>query len=242
MSEDQSEKVPIPSATTVVLRDSDRGPKILMIKRRRGNVFGENYAFPGGLVDADDSRVHQFCSGVTAHDANKLLHVSAGGLDYYSAAVRELFEETGVLLARDEKGHWPTQDRQLRAQRIATDLGQLAWSDFLQDRTLKITCDHLYYFAHWEPPPGWPKRWSTRFFLVEMPTGQEARHGTSEHTDSRWLTANEALLSSQDGSIEIPYPTARILESLRDFESVDSLQEWAQSKSRKGIPLIVSDF
>ena len=94
-----------PSATIVLLRESSGGPEVLLVKRRAGDAFGNNYAFPGGVVDEDESASHEYSQGKTADEANTELNVAEGGLDYYSAAIRELFEETGILLVRRYR-HW----------------------------------------------------------------------------------------------------------------------------------------
>ena len=88
-----------PSATVVLLRESDQRPELLMVKRRAGDAFGDSYAFPGGVVDHDESDAHGLIDGKTAGEADAMLQIAADGLDYYSAAIRELFEETGILLA-----------------------------------------------------------------------------------------------------------------------------------------------
>jgi 8-oxo-dGTP pyrophosphatase MutT (NUDIX family) len=239
MSQDATQPVPaLPSATIVMLRDSDRRPEILLVKRKAGDAFGESYTFPGGVVDADESNAHSFCQGLSADDANEILNVTDGGLDFYSAAIRELFEETGLLLAREQQGRWPTDNQQLQILRAAIIQGQLSWSDFLQRQGLRIACDAMHYFAHWVTPMQLPKRWSTRFFLAEAPTGQDARHDGAELTDSRWLTAAIAIEHGRDGSMKIPHPTYKTLWVLGGLNSVDAALEWAQSQTRKGVPTI----
>lgn len=88
-----------PSSTVIVAKDAVADPEIFMVRRHEQSSFGAAHAFPGGVVDAEDSEVHDYCSGLTRADANARIGVEDGGLDFYSAAVRELFEETGVLLA-----------------------------------------------------------------------------------------------------------------------------------------------
>lgn len=232
-----------PSATIVMLRDSPRGPELLMVRRRAGDAFGENYAFPGGVVDDDESAAHDFCHGMTPDEADALLQVSGGGLDYYSAAIRELFEETGVLLARDSTGRWafesnPGAQSEFEKLRERIDRGSLPWAEFLREQELRMACDALHYFAHWETPLRRPKRWSTRFFVAEMPSGQYARHDGSELTDSRWLSAADALSFGRDGGMKLPFPTIRNLKILSEFASVSELVHWARSRALKGVEKI----
>ena len=95
-----------PSSTIVLLRECDSRPVLLMVKRRAGDAFGDSYAFPGGVVDHDESAARPYCFGLSQEDADRILDVPHDGLDYYSAGIRELFEETGVLLAHDDSGVW----------------------------------------------------------------------------------------------------------------------------------------
>lgn len=236
MNRDNVSAVPaLPSATVVIVRDSPDGPELLLVKRRGGDVFGDSYAFPGGVVDADEGLAHAFCQNLSAEDADALLGVSEGGLDYYVAVIRELFEETGILLARDNRGEWVDGDSVPQEDRVQVDRRVLPWSEFMRSRGLRMACDALHYFAHWETPLHRPKRWSTRFFLAEMPAGQSVSHDGSELTDSCWLSAAEALSSGQQGRLQLPFPTARNLQSLSKFTSVDDLFAWARKRVPEGV-------
>ncbi len=229
---------PVPpraSATVVLLRERDQYPELLMVKRRAGDAFGDSYAFPGGVVDHDESDAHGLIDGRTADEADAMLQLSEDGLDYYSAAIRELFEETGILLARDARGNWAADSAELQELRISVDKGCLPWSAFLHNQGLRLACDALHYFAHWETPLDQPKRWSTRFFLAETPGGQDASHDGSEVTDIRWLTATEALAGARSSEMKLPFPTIRNLENLMHCDSVDQMFDWAKSRVREGI-------
>ncbi len=225
----------LPSATIVLLRERQGSPELLMVKRRAGDAFGDNYAFPGGVVDHDESDAHGLIDGQTADEANAVLGVSRDGLDYYSAAIRELFEETGILLARDNKEEWASDSPQLHALRVEVDKGRVPWSAFLKTQGLRLACDALHYFAHWETPLDQPKRWSTRFFLAETPTTQDATHDSSEVTDIRWLSASQALAGSRDGTMKLPFPTIRNLLDVAKLATIDALIEWADSRRQEGI-------
>ncbi len=225
----------LPSATVVLLREHDDAPELLMVKRRAGDAFGNSYAFPGGVVDHDESEAHGLIDGKTADEANSVLGISEDGLDYYSAAIRELFEETGILLARSNDGEWASVTPQLQELRIEVDKGRLPWPEFLETQGLRLACDTLYYFAHWQTPLEQHKRWSTRFFLARTPGGQDATHDGSEVTDIRWVTASQALAGSRDGSMKLPFPTIRNLKYMADITSVEDLIGWANSRVRDGI-------
>lgn len=226
-----------PSATVVVIRegDRDRAPEVLMVKRRAGDAFGDSYAFPGGVVDHDESDAHGRIDGMTAEEACRILGVADDALDYYSAAIRELFEETGILLARTDDGDWATVTPRLQELRTEVDKGRLPWSEFLASEGLRLACDALHYFAHWETPLVQPKRWSTRFFLTGLPEGQDASRDCTEVTDIRWLSAKDALAEAREGSMKLPFPTMRNLKNLSAFGSIDELADWADASARNGV-------
>jgi 8-oxo-dGTP pyrophosphatase MutT (NUDIX family) len=223
------------SATIVMLREGPEAPELLMVRRRAGDVFGGNYAFPGGLVDDNEPTAHEFCQGITAGEADKLLHVSAGGLNFYSAAIRESFEETGILLAQDAEGNWPPDSPALQELRVQVDKGILRWSEFLRDQGLHMVCNALHYFAHWETPLIEPKRWSARFFFAEMPSDQDVQHDGGELTDSLWITAADALSASRDGTMKLPFPTIRSLRMFSEIDSIDGLLAWADERALAGV-------
>ncbi len=209
-----------------------------MVRRRAGDAFGDSYTFPGGVVDNDESGAQSFCRGIAAEEANALLKVPEGGLDYYSAAIRELFEETNLLLARDAGGAWAIDGPGLQELRAQVNKGIIHWSDFLREQELTMACDGLHYFAHWETPINQPKRWSARFFFAEMPPEQDVRFDGSELTDSRWLSADEALSCGQDGGMKLPFPTVRTLKTMCKFNSIDELLDWARERAVKGVEKI----
>ena len=206
-----------------------------MVRRRAGDVFGDSYTFPGGLVDDNEPAAHEYCKGITADAADKLLRVPNDGLNFYSAAIRELVEETGILLAQDAAGNWALDTPELQQVRVQVGKGILGWSEFLCDQELNAACDALLYFAHWETPLNKPKRWSARFFIAEAPSGQVASHNDGELTDLRWMTATEALSCGREGNMKLPFPTIRTLKTIAEFDSADALLDWARAKSLHGV-------
>lgn len=162
-----------------------------------------------------------------------MLDVDADGLDYFSAAVRELFEETGVLLADAET----TGDGMQRARDQLND-GSLRWEAFVAASNARLNCDALHYFSHWITPSILPKRYSTRFFIAELPAGQRAVHDGGELTDSCWMTADDVLRAARKGSMSLYVPTFRTLESIAGHESIEALIAWAKSLAQAGVPCI----
>lgn len=222
-----------PSSTVVLARDSADAPEYLLVRRHAKSAFGSTFAFPGGVLERCDAAVHARCAGLEKNGADRLLDLRADGLDYFSAAVRELFEETGVLLARGEAGA-DVLDR----CRWRLNAGELGWQDFLAEHELEIRCDVLHYFSHWITPDTLPRRYSTRFFAARLPAGQVACHDELELTDSRWLTASAALGAAERGDIELPFPTLRTLEAIVAHTSVDGLLAWADERARAGVEAI----
>ncbi len=225
-----------PSSTVVLARAAVDAPELLLVRRHERSAFGGAHAFPGGVLEAADSRVADYCRGMTARDADALLAVD-GGLDYFSAAVRELFEESGVLLATVGR-----RDVDLDAARDALNGGTLDWRSFVIDNGVQLHCDALHYFSFWITPEALPRRFSTRFFLAAMPDDQDAVHCGGELTDSCWMTAGDALAAYRGGSIALHFPTIRTLESLAGCDSLDTLIDWAVSRARAGVPCIFPEI
>lgn len=239
MTRDNSIIVPArPSASVVMSRDSDQGPELLMVKRRAGDVFGGSYAFPGGVIDADESASHDYVDGRTAAEADLLLGIP-DGLSYYSAAIRELFEETGILLLCSRNSEPLARVDELQEFRQQVDRGKLRWSSFLEKRNLKMACGLLHYFTHWETPLDRPKRWSTRFFLAKMPAEQSASHDGNELTDMRWMSVAQILSAERDGKMKLPYPTMRILLTMERIPTVQDMLSWADQKANQDIEKIL---
>ena len=233
---------PRPSATVVLAREGAGAPEFFLVHRHARAAFGASYVFPGGLVDADDCEAEAFSREVSAEAANRCLGLAAGGLDYYCAAIRELFEETGVLLARDAGGAMASgasAAAELEAARVALNAGNLRWADFLRERELTLAADALQYFAWWITPRARPKRFSTRFFLASLPEGQAAAHDGRELTDSRWATAAEALAAHEAGTLILPPPTRATLADLAGCGTLDELFGWASGRRQAGVPRIL---
>ncbi|HEX7719793.1 MAG TPA: NUDIX hydrolase [Woeseiaceae bacterium] len=239
---------PAPSATVVLVRNNQGSPEILLVRRHARTAFGTNYVFPGGLVETCD-RHSFFDSRLTADDACRCLGMTEGALEYYSAAIRELFEETGVLLARDPQGRMPPAALrpavdELHASRYRLIAQDTRWPEFLAQNDLTLAVDAISYFAWWITPTARPRRFSTRFFLAMMPDGQTACHDGIELTDSRWVTAAAALEAGKRGDLILPPPTLATLGELAAFQSVDEVKAWADERARTGVakilPIIVS--
>lgn len=221
---------PRPSSTVVLVRPTEHVPEVFMVKRHAKASFGSKFAFPGGVLEASDSAVLPMCSGINDAQANSLLDIDTGGLAYYSAAIRELFEESGVLLAE----HRLSSDGLLEA-RAALNAGDLDWLHFVDKNDLRLQCDRLHYFSFWITPTGAPKRYSARFFLARVPRGQEASHDGGELTESCWMTAKSILEARKDKTMQLPYVTHKTLKRVAKFADTSALLTWAQACGEKGV-------
>ncbi len=225
-----------PSSTVVVARGAAADPEIFMVRRHESSSFGDAHAFPGGVIDPEDSDVHEFCAGLTSADADARLGVKSGGLDYYSAAVRELFEESGVLLA-----DLAALDENLKSVRDALNDRSQNWAEFVTRNKLQLHCGELHYFSHWVTPPTLEKRYTTRFFLAALPDGQDAMHCGGELTESCWVTATDILAAGRRGDVKLHYPTIKTLESVARHKSMDSLLDWARACVQWGVTSMIPE-
>lgn len=228
----------LPSATVVLVRDTGNGPELLLVLRHAKTSFGATYVFPGGLLGPDDDKVAERCLGVDDAGANSMLGLETGGLAYYSAAIRESFEEAGVLLARTSTGEWADAGP-LAHYRDPLNDGRESWLGFLQKYDLYLACDALHYFSFWITPRELPKRFSTRFFAAALPAGQIATHCGTELTDSRWLSARAALADHEQGRFELPHPTVVTLQSLSRFDAARDMLQWACERGRAGVECLL---
>jgi 8-oxo-dGTP pyrophosphatase MutT (NUDIX family) len=203
------------------MRETGDAPELLLMRRHERSAFGGAHAFPGGVLEDTDALVADYCTGITPDEADTLLGVDRG-LAYFSAAIRELFEESGVLLATvAERGV------DLDAARDALNDGTLDWRSFVVDNEVQLHCAALHYFSFWITPEALPRRFSTRFFLAAMPEDQDAGHCGGELTDSCWLSANDALAT---------------LEALAPHGTLEQLLEWAAARAREGVPCIFPEI
>ena len=237
---------PRPASTVVVLRDSAGGPEAFMVRRHEGNAFmGGAHVFPGGRVDAADrDSDDSWCDGI-AHAVRQLPDLApADAVAYHVAAARELFEEAGVLLARDASG------------RMASLAGPVAHDRFIRDRTdvhggatlrsvvaregLRLALDALILFAHWVTPPVDTRQFDTRFFMTRVPPDQTPVHDDTETTASVWLTPAAAIAKAVAEEIVLPTPTWVTLRELEPFASVEQALAWArQRRVIRRLPRIV---
>ena len=198
---------PRPAATLALLRDVSGGPQVLMLQRTQSAAFlGGAYVFAGGALDAadDDGRIVARVRG---------LSVPTPPVAYWVAAIRECFEEAGILLACDAQGQFVAAER-------ATELARYRSRPFvelLQEQDLYLPASELAYCGHWITAPGRVRRFDTRFFVALAPDGQEGSHDAGETVHALWITPREALERGARGEIELVHATRETLSELKNF-------------------------
>ena len=201
-----------PAATVMLLRDAadgEPGVEVFMLRRTANAVFGAGmYVFPGGRVDGVDGadEIAPFCRGLDDAGASAQLGIDYGGLAYWVAAVRECFEEAGVLLATRHDGG-PLELRLEDRHEIHDHDSSLSLVALCRRDDLVLDLSTTYYVDHWITPIGEQRRFDTRFFVAEMPTDQEPVHDDKETVDSLWVRPAEALRMQADGELMMMPPT-----------------------------------
>lgn len=216
-------QAPRPAATLILLRAGAGGLETLMIQRAQSAAFlGGAYVFPGGALDAADAGTTNRVVGLSAAQANQRLGIDHA-LAYYVAAVRECFEEAGVLLACDAQGHpvLPARAEQLMAMR------QRPFLQLLEEENLFIPAGALAYYGHWITQPGRSRRFDTRFFIALAPEGQEGAHDAAETIHHLWTAPRGALERGDRGEIELVYATRQTLTDLARFSEPRAAFQYA---------------
>jgi 8-oxo-dGTP pyrophosphatase MutT (NUDIX family) len=210
---------PLPAATVTLVRDAPRGLEVLMLQRSHSLKFMPGvYVFPGGALDAADSspEIQAMCAGLEDEAASRALGVERGGIAYWVAAIREAFEEAGILLAYDASGnmvslHGDAAER-YRAHRSSLDERRGDFGAIVREEGLRLAVDRLTYFGHWITPVRAPRRYDTRFFLAVAPERQEARHDNYETIAQVWVRPQEALDLCARETLNMRFPTIKTLE------------------------------
>lgn len=220
---------PRPSSTVILLREErgEDGPfSVLMLERHGSIAFPGAHAFPGGVVDPGDREA----PGAVLPATQRWAPATEGdcppdALPYWVAAVRELFEEVGILLACGADGAPAALPRDdLAALRARLHAGE-PFGRLLVQAGLAPATDRLFYFARWITPVANPRRWDTRFLVGRVPGGAEAVVDGTETVSCEWLTPRAALAAYEAGRIALIPPTVRTLDDLGRFPSAGAVLE-----------------
>jgi 8-oxo-dGTP pyrophosphatase MutT (NUDIX family) len=226
---------PRDAATVVLMRRSDEGPVVYLLRRQVSMEFaGGMFVFPGGSVDRRDFDSSVAWAGPTAAEWAVRLGVDdemARAL--VCAAVRETFEESGVLLAgtSPENVVADTTGQDWEADRAALESRELAMTDFLTRRGLVLRTDLLGTWSGWLTPVFEPKRYRTWFFVAALPEGQRTRDVSSESSEVVWLPARIAVDRADAGEVVMMPPTYLTCLEVGTFETPEAVLEAAVGRS-----------
>ncbi len=206
----------IPSATIIMVREAKSGLETFMVVRHHEIDFASGaLVFPGGKIDEQHYEMDIYCEGIKNDNPFDPA--------YKVGAIREAFEESGILFARpkgSKKLISGSKLSELSHYRRALNSRQTTFRDFLKKENLILACDELYQFAHWITPELMPKRFNTQFFIARAPD-QAARHDGNESVDSLWLSPKEALHGNSSGKYTIIFPTRVNIERLGENDSAE---------------------
>lgn len=237
---------PAAAAALILVRANGRRPEILLLKRSPAARFMPNaYVFPGGAVDREDATddLYGLCAGLSDVDASERLDLPGGGLRFFVAAVRESFEECGLLYVYDAGGRMPNlaawEAGRLREIRAALNGGRSGLAALCKEHAWRPAVDRLTYFSHWITPAAMKRRFDTRFFIARAPEYQIASLAGDEMSDLIWTQAKDALANFAAGRLQLMFPTRTLLGEIAAYDEVDALLDFAQ-RPRRIMPIMPS--
>ena len=234
-------------AATVILVRSPL--EVYLTRRSAASAFAPDaFVFPGGTIEAQDAtpQARARTIGLQADRLRKEFRASVSTVLACSepavddeaaasllvAALRELFEEAGVLLACDssQRPVSAADSERLTAERVAVRKGDLSFADFLSGHDWYADTRTLTLFSHWITPPSEPRRYNTHFFFAVAPPNQAALADAHETHDGIWIAPLRALELHREGAMHLVYPTIKHLERLSIFTSVGDALRYARTK------------
>src|SRR2546422_884975 len=238
------------ASAVLLLRDMTpgQGIEVFMVRRVIQSDFAPDvFVFPGGSVSADDRAAEQaeqvftpVAPGKADPEGRTIL-----GSGTRAAAIRELFEEAGVLLAyRGEQVLAIGEEDVARFDHYRQAFNQRNGSliEMARAENLRLATDRLGYFAHWITPEGMPKRFDTHFFITTAPAEQQAAHDQLETSEGVWISPQEALDRSERNEFPLVFATIHQLQELAVFESVkEALEATAMQYVPTRIPILVQE-
>ena len=223
---------PRPASTILLLRDATGTDEIevfMMVRHYEIDFNSGALVFPGGSVDKGDQEI---IATPGLYSGGEGLDTSA--LSFRIAAIRETFEESGILLARPRGSDALIDAKRAgeieAAHRAALCDGKTTFLKVIIENGLLLALDELVPYAHWITPEGMPKRFDTWFFLAAAPPEQAGAHDGKESTDSIWVSPREALAGGESGRFKLPFPTTRNLIKLGKQTSVKAALDDGRGK------------
>jgi 8-oxo-dGTP pyrophosphatase MutT (NUDIX family) len=237
---------PVQASTVVLIRDTEEGLQVYLLRRSSGSHFmAGNYVFPGGTVDDEDGALSEW-KGLLDLDRKEAFPRFGGDMDpgdaaaHGIAAVRETFEEAGVLLA-EARGQEPAYLPRMRAK---LEQGAFAGGLFRQLTAAggwSLSLTRLWPWAHWITPEAMPRRYDTRFFVAFMPGGQRCSPDSRETTHGIWISPVKALEGNLQGDLPLSPPTVVTLYELLQYSGLNALKkklgkrQWGEARMPRAI-------
>jgi 8-oxo-dGTP pyrophosphatase MutT (NUDIX family) len=230
-------QTPAPASTVVLLRRQPDAFEVFLVRRHDSVAFmGGAHVFPGGRIDASDylADAEELCDGTDGAVRRLASRSRDEAIAFHVAAIRELFEEAGVLLARDRHGDFPSLTAE--TPRVADYRRQLhghamSLQELATRERVRLALDALVLFAHWVTPPVETRRFDTHFFLAVAPETQQADADPHETTEGIWTRPAEALDRCLNGEIALPPPTWTTLRALSRCDTVAEARAWAAAQT-----------
>lgn len=249
MSESAQAAVPKESATVILVRSNQANSwEVFLARRHRDSSFmADAYVFPGGQVAAADADAQLNGHISTPDNFNPQALLQDDRLSpemaqsFFICAIRETFEEAGVLIARTSSGHsinfdLNQENERFTAYRRELNAGTITIHNIAEKENLQFPLDALIPYAHWITPEIMPKRFRTFFFLVKLPEEQKTTTDCSELTDSLWATPRDILKMHYNKEIMLMPPTLKTMEELTVYASIDEL--FAAARGRMIYPIM----
>lgn len=230
--------IPRNASTVIVLKEADpEGFEVFLVKRNEKSAFmGSNFVYPGGTIDTHDGdpEILSYCKGISPDETER------ERLPFLIGAIRELFEEAGMLLAYDEHGnpfaiHEAETKERFNNYRDLLHKRQTTLAQIAKDERFFFALDQLHHFAHWITPEARPLRFNTHFFVARYPEGQKASADETETTDGTWMTPRRALEENLNGTLVLSPPTLKTLEDLLLFRTIGQVIASAHKSDKSPI-------
>ena len=238
----RAESIPLAS-TIVLLRDASEGYEVFMLKRTQQSTFPNLYVFPGGKVDAEDEQCDAYCDPRLAKETSAILGEQQDGLKYWVAAVRECFEECGVLFAHKNSDQHSALNnglmQELRQVRYDLCNNAITFQVLLEKFSLQISVSEIHYLSHWITPKVMPARFDTRFFIGALPPGQDVDVHSTELVSGTWVRPKTALKRFAQKQWRMILPTITTLRMISSFESMARVIEYVKRGYHR-IPVLTS--
>lgn len=229
-----------PAATVMLARDLGGGPEIFMLRRSARSVFlPEMFVFPGGAVDPEDFEIARDRLLREPEIPRAEREASDGAFE--AAALREAFEEAGILLAARRDGSAvKLEAEQLRGARAALHAGSTSFPEVLEALHIVLDARRLWHFSHWITPPSESRRFDTHFYLATAPSEQLASSDEIETHAGLWIAPAEALRRHAAGDFPMIFPTISHLRRLAEYATLETLREFATTKPIRAVEPIES--